>query len=61
MKKTIAEVSKETLIIEAYLRDLSEGHFLLYTTLERECKVEMGVKGKSYLRTALRRLKLEYA
>ena len=59
--KTIAEVSKETLTIEAYLRDLPEGHILYFGELEKECNVEMNEKGKSYLRTALKRLDLEYS
>jgi hypothetical protein len=58
--KTIAEVSRETLLIEAYLRTLQPGMFVPYTDIEHETGVPMDLKGKGYMRTAMNRLKTEY-
>jgi len=57
---TIAEVSKETLQIEAFLKTFNPGEKILYQTIENETKVRMDNKGKQFMRSALNRLKLEY-
>lgn len=59
--KTIAEVSKQALQIEGVLRNAKPGDILTYKNLEILSGVRMDNKGKGYLRTALNRLKLEYA
>jgi hypothetical protein len=58
--KTIADVSHETLVIEAILRELKPGDFISYEELESLSGVPMNIKGKSYMRTAARRLKIEF-
>jgi hypothetical protein len=58
---TIAEVSKQTLLIESALKDSKSGEFITYKKIESITGVKMDNKGKSYLRTALNRLKLEYS
>lgn len=61
MKKTIAKVSDETLRIENYLIGTSDGQFISYQEIEQNTGVKMNNAGKSYLRTALHRLNLEYS
>lgn len=58
--KTIQDVSKETLKIEAYLSDKPEGQFLSYKEIQQETNVQMNERGKQFLRRAMKRLKLEY-
>lgn len=58
--KTLAEVSKQTLQIEAVLRNAKPGDFITYKNLEILSGVRMDIKGKSYMRSALNRLKMEY-
>lgn len=60
MNNTIAEVSKETLLIEAYLKTLNPGEKVLYATIQKETGVPMNDRGKQFMRTALNRLHLEY-
>lgn len=60
MNNTIAEVSKETLLIEAYLKTLNPGEKIPYVILEKETGVKMTNRGKQFMRSALHRLKLEY-
>lgn len=59
--KTIAEVAQETLQIEEYLKTISAGEKIKYTTIQAATGVKMGNKGKGYMRSALNRLKLEYS
>jgi len=61
MSKTIAEVSKETLMIENYLRDIPDGQTVLFEVIQKETGVKMDERGKTYMRTALKRLKREYS
>lgn len=61
MNTTIAEVSKQTLQIESVLKTAKPGDFITYKNLEILSGVKMDNKGKSYMRTALNRLKLEYS
>lgn len=58
--KTIAEVSKETLQIEAVLKNAKSGEFIMYQNLQHLSGVRMDERGKQFMRTALKRLKLEY-
>lgn len=57
---TIAEVSKDTLQIESYLKTLNPGQKVLYLTIQNETGVIMNLRGKQFMRSALNRLKLEY-
>ena len=59
--KTIQEVSKETIIIQEFIKKQSHGTELSYNSIEHETGVKMNEKGKSYLRSALRREKREYS
>jgi hypothetical protein len=58
--KTIQEVSKETLKIENYLRTLDEGTCISYDEIHKQTGVRMDTKGKSYLRTAMKRCGYQY-
>lgn len=58
--KTIAEISKQALKIEAALKSAKPGELITYKNMEIMSGVLMDDKGKGYLRTALNRLKLEY-
>lgn len=60
MKKTLPEVSKETLILENFLKEALSGETIKYETLEKVSGVTMDTKGKSYLRSALKKLKMPY-
>lgn len=61
MKKSIAEISAETLRIESVLKELKSGEFISYESLEARSNVKMDNRGKGYLRTAFNRLKLTYS
>ena len=61
MKRTVAKVSEKTLKIEAYLKTFQPGEELSFIALEVGSGVKMDTKGKGYLRTALKRAKLEYS
>lgn len=60
MKKTIAEISKEALQIEQFLKGCESGEFITYDMLETATGVRMDTRGKGFMRTALNRLKMEY-
>jgi len=59
--KTIAKISEETLRIINYLQDIPHGQMLTYNLIAKECDVVMDTRGKSYLRTACKKLKREYS
>ena len=59
--KTIQKVSEETLAIENFLKDMPEGKLITYEEIAKECKVKMDSAGKGYMRTAIKRLRLEYS
>lgn len=61
MNKTIAEISKEALQIEQYLKGCTAGEFVAYKEIEAKTGVTMNIQGKGFLRTALNRLKMEYS
>lgn len=55
---TIQEVSKHTLKIENVLSSATPGEFLSYKQIQELSGVQMDNKGKGYMRSALKRLKL---
>lgn len=59
--KSLFQISKETLLIEDRLKELKNGEFISYQQIENDTGVKMDNKGKSYMRSALHRLKKEYA
>ena len=59
-KKGIAIVSENTLKIELFLSKCKIGEELSFDNIGHEAGVNMNQLGKNYLRTALKRLKLEY-
>ena len=61
MNNTIAEVSKETLQIEAYIKTLNPGEKVFYEIIAKETGVPMDLRGKQFMRSALNRLKIEYS
>ncbi|MEP6595899.1 MAG: hypothetical protein ABJA71_08120 [Ginsengibacter sp.] len=60
MKKTIEKVSEETLRIENIFTSAAKGEYFSYSQLEKITNVVMDEKGKTYMRSALRRLKIPY-
>ena len=60
MKKTIQEISEETLEIMRFISGKGPGTVLSYKEIQGATGVTMDAKGKSYLRSALRKLKIEY-
>ena len=59
MKKTIAEISKESIILTDFLKTQKAGSDLSYVAIEHDTGVTMDNKGKQLLRGALKRLHLE--
>ena len=60
IKKSIQKVSENTLKIENYLSGKNLGDSISYRELELKTGVKMNTYGKSYLRTAIKRLNLDY-
>lgn len=60
MKKSIQKVSEQTLKIENLLSNAAPGEVFTYKQIQQLTGVVMNNKGKAYLRTALKRLKLPY-
>jgi len=58
--KTIQTISVNTISIIEYLKDKKPGEKITYKMITTATGVNMNVAGKSYLRTALHKLKLEY-
>lgn len=59
--KTIAKISEETLTIINYLQDMPHGQYLTYAQIQNDTNVQMDIKGKTYLRTALKKTRREYS
>lgn len=59
--KTIAKISEETLAIINYLESIAHGQILSYAEIETNTGVKMDNTGKSYLRSACRKLRREYS
>ena len=60
-RNVIAKVSEETLKIERFLDTKKPGDTISYDEIAHETGVEMTNDGKAKLRSALRRLKVEYS
>lgn len=58
--KSIQQVSEETLKIENIFRSATPGQFFSYEELGRLAELKMDNKGKQFMRSALRRLKMPY-
>lgn len=58
--QTIQKVSEETLKIENIISSSAPGQILSYKELQIQSGVTMDTKGKTYMRTALKRLKMPY-
>jgi len=61
IKKTIAEVSEDTLKIQEFLMKCKAGEEISYDKLQHETGVEMDNSGKQKITSALRRAKLEHS
>jgi len=60
--KTLAKISEESLTLINYLKDVEHGQILSYQQIEKESGISMGTPaGRSYLRTACKKLKREYS
>ncbi len=60
--KTLAKISEESLILINYLKDIEHGQILSYQQIQQDTGVKMDTPaGKSYLRTACKRLHREYS
>jgi len=59
--KTIAKISEESITLINYLESIANGQVLSYSQIQQETGVKMDNAGKSYLRTALNKLKREYS
>ena len=60
-KRTIPEISKETLILEEYIRTKEDGTELSFEQITHETGITMNTYNKNHLRTACKRAKREYA
>lgn len=60
MNNSIQEISQNTLKFEAIFSIAEKGKFFSYGDLYQATKVVMDINGKSYMKSALRRLKLPY-
>lgn len=60
MQNTIQEVSKETLLLENIFSSATPGEFFSYSQLQQLTGVKMDNRGKSFMRSALNRQKMEY-
>lgn len=58
--KTVQKISEQTLKLVNYLKDIRPGEYLSYRDIEIGAGVKMNEKGKTYLRSAIRKLHLEY-
>ena len=57
----LAKISEESLTLIKYLKTVEHGQILSYQKIEQETGVKMDTAGKSYLRTACKKLKREYS
>jgi len=59
---TLAKISEDSLTLINYLKDVEHGQILSYQKIEQDTGVKMDKQaGKSYLRTACKKLKREYS
>ena len=60
--QTLAKISEESLTLVNYLKSVEHGQILSYQQIEQETGVKMNTPaGRSYLRTACKKLKREYS
>ena len=60
--QTLAKISEESLTLINYLKNVEHGQILSYQQIEKDSGVKMNnPAGRSYLRTACKKLKLEYS
>jgi hypothetical protein len=60
--QTLAKISEESLTLMNYLKDVEHGQILSYQQIEQDTSVKMNTPaGRSYLRTACKKLKREYS
>ena len=60
--QTLAKISEESLTLISYLKDVEHGQILSYQQIEKDTGVKMNTpNGRSYLRTACKKLKREYS
>lgn len=60
--KTLAKISEESLTLIKYLEGVEHGQILSYQKIEQDTGVNMSTPaGKSYLRTACKKLRREYS
>lgn len=60
-KQTIPEISRETLILEEYIRNKENGVELSFEQITHETGITMDQYNKNHLRTACKRAKREYS
>lgn len=60
-RNVIAQVSEDTLKIERFIETKNPGETISYDEISHESGVQMDLPGKAKLRTALRRLRVEYS
>ncbi len=61
MAKTVAELSRETMILQKYIEEQEPGAELSFDKIARDTKIPMTGKNKAKLRCAMRRAKREYS
>jgi hypothetical protein len=61
MKNSVSKISEKTLKIQNFLETLDKGKIISYEELSFKTGVPMDKKGKTYLRSALSRAKIEYS
>lgn len=60
--QTLAKISEESLTLVNYLKSVEHGQILSYQQIEQDTGVKMSTQaGKSYLRTACKKLRREYS
>ena len=60
--RTLAKISEESLKLIEYLKSIEHGQILSYQQIEKDTDVKMDTPaGRSYLRTACKKLKREYS
>ena len=60
--QTLAKISEDSLTLVNYLKDVEHGQILSYQQIEQDTGVKMNTQaGRSYLRTACKKLKREYS
>jgi hypothetical protein len=61
MKRTIAELDKESIMLQEYLSTQKTGAELSYIAIEHGSAVKMDQRGRAHLRRCMHRMKIEYS